>query len=673
MFKLSKSKHPNFAKIYREVDYLIGGIPIIKKRRRMRRLMKMLKYFSLFILAVFFLAIVFSLSQFGKINKIYSEAQKGKSNLEFGLLAVKEENFTRGKAFAVAGSENFSAALNKNREIKENFFIANFSPLRKQFGDIEYLLSSGEILGRALSRGAGLGEEINGLLGGDKKVGFSELTIEEKRKVLQKIYESTPELVGIKAELDLALLNLSQIDYNGVLLPLAGKIRDLEENLGEASKFLSQAVPLTEVLPVIAGYPEQSSFLVLLQNSDELRPTGGFLGTYGLLEIKDSEIQRFETHDIYHMDMPVKDKVNIEPPEPIKKYLVPKWYIRDANWSPDWPTSARQIEWFYKKEDSLLSGKDQINNFKGEFTGLIGITPKFITDLLTLTGPITMEGVEYNKDNFTELLEYRVEKGYVQLGIPSWQRKEVIGDIAREIKVKLFKLPTSELINIVKIINKNILEKNIFVYLKDEGLQNIVEAQGFGGEVKMSAGDFIMVVDANMGALKTDRVINKSLDYRVNETGDGLIAKVRVNYSHNGKIDWRTSKYQTYTRIYVPAGSRLISAQVNGDDVLELGRVDIKEELSKISFGTFMAVEPGEIGSLYFEYKLPSGIINDGLYELYLQKQGGVSYKALRVDLSFINKVKSYNPSGFFSRKVGGQEVIWEGDLKTDRTFEVNF
>jgi hypothetical protein len=673
MFKFSKSRHINFAKLYHEIDYLIGGIPIIKKRRKTRRIFKAVKVFSIFILAIFFIVLIVFFSQIGRISLIYNEAQKGKNNLLSGLVAVREENFIQAGIFADAGKNNFSLALNKNKEIKENFLIANFPLLRRQFENIEYLLNSGEILSRALNQGARLGQEVNSLLAKEKKVGYAELSIEEKRKVLQKIFESSPELTGIKAELDLALVNLVQIDYRGILFPLAGKIGEIEYALKEASFFLSRAIPFTQVLPIMAGYPEKSTYLVLLQNNDELRPTGGFLGTYGILEFKDSEITRLDTHDIYHMDMPVKDKINIQPPEPIKKYLVPKWYLRDANWSPDWPEAARQIEWFYKKEDALLAGKDQINNFNGEFNGVIGITPDFIVDLLAVIGPIKIEGVEYNKDNFTEILEYRVEKGYIQLGVPSWQRKEIIGDIAKEIKIRLFKLPTAELLSIFKIINKNILEKNIFIYLKDGGLQNIIEDQGLGGELKKAPSDYLMVVDANMGALKTDRVINRSIDYKINETEAGLIAKLRVNYSHNGKVDWKTSKYKTYARVYVPAGSRLISAQINKSDILDLGEVNIKNELGKTSFEAFFTLDPGEIGTLYFEYKLPDYILNDGLYQLYIQKQGGVFYKDLRVDINLAQNIESYSPVGFSAKKIDKKEIIWKGDLKTDRMFEINF
>jgi len=427
---------------------------------------------------------------------------------------------------------------------------------------------------------------------------------------------------------------------------------------------LEKAVPLSQMIPALAGYPGQVNYLVVLQNNDELRPTGGFLGTYGILKIKDGDIVNFDTHDIYHLDMPVQDKINITPPKQISKYLNDKWYLRDANWSPDWPTTAKNINWFYQAESALNPEIEKIP----EFSGVIAITPKLITDFLEITGSVIVEGQVYDQNNFQDLLQYRVERGYQILGVSSWQRKEVIGEIAKELKIKIFDLPPNKWPEIINTMINNLDAKNLMFYLADNQLESIAVQNGWAGEIKDYYGDYFMVVDANLAALKTDAVMSRSINYKVTEGSNGLFSKLTVNYVHNGKLDWKTSAYKSYTRVYVPLGSQLI--KISGYEAEE---IDMGNEAGKTWFGFYLTVAPGKINNITIEYKLPSSTMLNNSYGLYIQKQPGKELSYLSVDLSFQNGIKSYSPANLYMQKVSPDRVKWEGDLNIDRNFGVKF
>lgn len=670
MFKLSKQKHIDFTKAYNKANDFIAEIPILKKKRKFFMGIKLLKYASLVVLIIFLSFIIVFISQAAKLKNIYSESAEGKNNLLLCIDSLQADQYKEAKNFADRANKNFTLAKKYSVEMKNNFFVSNFPLIKNDANDIDYLITSGLLLSQAANRGSFLALEFENLLGNGKKLSFSKFSTAEKQAILKKIFQSGPELNGLKSDLDLALLNLDQIKYSGLLFPLEEKIKILEEKIKIAASALAQTIPFSESMPYLSGYPNKSTYLVLLQNSDELRPTGGFLGTYGILEIANGEITRFDTHDIYHLDMPARDILNIEPPGPIKKYLVPKWFMRDANWSPDWPTAAKQIDWFYKKENALLSGKNQINNFNGEFTGFIAITPKFITDLLSIAGPIEIEGVNYDQNNFQEILQYRVEKGFVNLGVPSWQRKEVIGDIAKELKIRLFDLPLTQWKDLASVIIKNVNQKNIIFYASDANIERIIKDQGLGGEIKQPQGDFLMVVDANMGALKTDAVINRSLSYALEERDSNFLAKTTINYAHNGSPDWKTSIYKTYTRVYVPLGSKLKKAIFSNKDVPQ-NEISVSEEFGKTAYGFYLTIEPGKIDSLLLEYELPKTLVKNN-YFLYVQKQPGNNIKELTIDLNFLNIIKSYGPAGFNADRSGKSSIKWETDLMSDKQFEID-
>lgn len=544
--------------------------------------------------------------------------------------------------------------------------------LETQLKDIENLLSSAGVFGKIAQQGFDFWNELEGLIKGGKK-GVFRFSESDKKEILGHIYELVPKLEAIKSNLDLALVKLNNIQGNGVLKPVKNSIENLKSQLEKNRDLLAKAIPMLKILPSLAGYPQKSTYLVFFQNNDELRPTGGFLGTFCILNSEYGEILRSDTYDIYHLDMPVQNKLNIEPPEQLKRYLgCKKWFLRDANWSPDWPTAAKEIKSFYEKENNLLSANSQITKSGEKFDGVIAITPKFITDLLAITGPVFVEGQSYTKDNFVDLLQYRVEKGYLNLGIPSWHRKGVISEIVKQIKIKLFDLPSFRWKEVINAVYKNFEEKNILIAAENAELANFLKVQGWDGELKPVQGDYLMVVDANMGSAKTDNVMEREIDYKVEQREDGLFAKLKITYKHTGNVDWKTTRYRTYTRIYAPQGSKLIksSGHTNND-------VEVKDEFGKTSFGVFLSIEPKTSKYLYFEYKLPDRInnkvINDKNYDLYVQKQPGNKVNSLITEFTFLDSFKEYSSISSFIDKKSDRHIIIANDLNTDKSFWIKW
>ncbi|MFH1744963.1 MAG: DUF4012 domain-containing protein [bacterium] len=653
----------------RKIKDIINNIPFIKAKRNLYFVYYFLKLFCAIIVALFAVFLLVALIYSSQIKNIYDNAVAGKKNIDQAVFFVQEKQFAHAAEYAKSAEENFSFSAKGLESLQNNFLINKIGFLSEQIDDAAHLVFTAEMVSRAAVSGSEIGAKMEGALQLKDK-GYNELTVEEKRNILATLHDSGPELNSIKEDMDLAAENIEKVSSRGLLFPIKSKVEELKQYVYKARDFLSKAIPLCQLSSPLFGYPDKSSFLVILQNSDELRPTGGFIGTYGILETFNGDTVRFETHDVYHLDMPVKDVFSVAPPAPLEKYLgIKKWYMRDANWSPDWPESAQKIEWFYHGEDDLLPEKNKINNFSDQFDGVIAITPQLVTELLAYIGPITIDGQVYDKDNFVDLLQYKVERGYVQLGVSSWQRKEVVGEIVNELKVKILNRKVEDFFEIFDIIDSNLARKNILIYFHDPEYQKLAEEKGFAGEIKETDGDYLMVVDANMAALKTDAVIKRSIDYKVRQGASGLFADLSVNYAHFGKFDWKTTRYRTYTRVYVPLGSKLISAGGMSDD-----EVEQYDENGKTVFAVFLSIEPGKIGNLHFLYQLPANVENNakqGNYNLFVQKQPGNDIGSLNVDLKLINNVESYQPTGFYAEKIGSKRVVWSTNLKADAEFEL--
>ncbi len=105
---------------------------------------------------------------------------------------------------------------------------------------------------------------------------------------------------------------------------------------------------LPRLAPVLAASGEQA-FLALAQNNDELRPTGGFISAIGTLRVTDGVPGGLDFEDSYSIDDWTKP--HGDPPEALRKHMgLDLLVTRDANWWPDFPTSARAVSQLYALE-----------------------------------------------------------------------------------------------------------------------------------------------------------------------------------------------------------------------------------------------------------------------------------------------------------------------------------
>ncbi|MCX6795014.1 MAG: DUF4012 domain-containing protein [Candidatus Falkowbacteria bacterium] len=614
-----------------------------------------LKYALIILIAGLILLIIALSGAYKDLRAAGEQGLAGKNDLTAAVGAVKNQDWETALTLTVKARSEFGYALASLDASRSNPAIKNFGPVRVQINDLEYLLKTADILSRSLERGIPIASELKKISAGNGNHNFIDLPAADKGRFLKLIYESEPELNGLKANLDLARLNLDKIHKIGVLWPVYSQISDIKQELTQVSELLGKAAPLIKLLPALAGYPVASRFLIILQNNDELRPTGGFIGVYGIMESRNGEIISIDTDDSYHLDMPasLSDQWKMEAPAPLKKYLkVEKWYLRDSNWSPDWPTAAAKVAEIYHGENAV-SGTSTL-----PFTGVVAITPDFIGDLLRLVGPIVVRSETYDANNFQPLLQYNVEVAYKDQDISSWDRKDIVNELMGEIKSRLFKLSADKWSELIKIADSNIAEKNIQVYFPNSGWQGLAKEMGMSGEVKKPAGDYLMVVDANLGAFKSDAVLNKDIFYTLNQSADGLNATVRLDYRHEGGFDWRTTRYRSYTRVYAPLGSHFISLKGVNESTADISVTD-DPGLNKTVFGFFWTIEPGSAESAILSYNLPDRInvqIKAGAYELLVQRQAG----------SRINSLKA------IFKPLSGKTREWSDNLNTDKYFTFN-
>lgn len=438
-----------------------------------------------------------------------------------------------------------------------------------------------------------------------------------------------------------------------------------ETPLARLLKTTQEIKQTISLVPSLLGYERPKTYLFLFLNNQELRPGGGFIGSYGLVKFERGKLITFETSGSENLDWAAPEDFKIEPPVPIKDYLrQPYWYFRDSNWSPDFPQSAQKTIWFYRFE----GGRDG-----SKIDGVIGLTTNVLKELIKIIGPITVGDKIFNAQNVIDELQYQVEFGFKEQGKTRAERKVLVGELGRAILSKIQNSAALKWKDFYLLAAQMFQEKQLMIFSTDAAIQSVLTRQNWAGEIKQATNDYLMVVDANLISLKSDPEVERKIGYQIRPEGNRWKAKVVISYQHHGESSWKVGRYRTYTRVYVPLGSQLINSEgfvetdrIKKGENLKAKPAVITEELGKTVFGGFLFVEPGQQKFLTLEYYLPDFIVSqikNGLYTLFVQKQLGASAYGLTVDLDFGKKIRSQD----------GMVFHQETDLGVDREFNINF
>lgn len=421
------------------------------------------------------------------------------------------------------------------------------------------------------------------------------------------------------------------------------------------------------LLPQFLGFTKPRTYLFLFQNNTEMRPGGGFLGLYAAVRVDQGKVHVLKVEGTEVLDHQTPATWKPTAPQVLTDHLgVDRWYFRDSNWSPDFSVSAQKALELYKGENGIAA--DDIDT-------VVAFTPTVLERLMKITGPFTVEGDLFTAENVVEKLEYTVEYDWEKSGRNFENRKGIVKTfmdaLLSHLKTDAF-LHFGDYSSLLRDLGN---EKHIIFYSKDAELERVINNLGWTGRVKVPASDYLLWVDANLAALKTDHAIVRNLEYTIEPRGTDFVAHAKMTYTHTGKFDWRTSRYRTYARVYVPSGAKLLEVKgaMKTDRSPLPGVVDEGEELAHHWFGTFIAIEPGKIGTLEFIYILPNSVkeqIKAKKYSLLVQKELGIVDTALTLNLNFATNIQSAVPPE--EKKDWGNSVYTlKTNLKIDRTFEV--
>lgn len=565
----------------------------------------------------------------------------GLSLVDFGSLAKKSASsiFSGFKDFGsqltALQSEEARSSLMKIKEdinnIKSHPAVAFWSGLipkmknaPEMFNDLNNLASTLDLVNNGLERLKG---EAFNLLVNKQGIELIKQLEELSRNII------TAEEMGINLKKSMASLNVA-----------LGEDVSLDAEIYKAKQFLGALI-------FWLNQPETQNVVILFQNPTEIRPGGGFAGSYAEIGLGKGSLTNIKVNDIYYPDKFLSLK--IVPPKPLQ-LITPNWGARDAAWFFDFPTSAR-------KTIEFLEASDIYKKQSTRFSAVIALNVNVIKSILEVIGAIDLSdyGLVIDKDNFLAEIQREVEAG----------DDKRAGDPKRILKVmtpiffeRLAALNDEQKNQLFKKFQQHLSVKDIMFFFHDPVLEGYIKNVGFGGDVlnlpKTFSGDYLAVVNANIGGGKSDAFVSQKirLDSKIdlNGTVNNYLTVERAHTGQDQEDWWYRSVNKNYIQVLAPMSAvldetkgnvyRFVKAPINykvsgyKNDV-DLKAIEITEkflddfaveelfQFGKKTFATWFDVKAGEKKKLELKYKNANAIsvVNGVKYRFIFDKQAGVN------------------------------------------------
>ncbi len=514
------------------------------------------------------------------------------------LLFAKKEmlggRVSLGKVFLSIGKN--SALIDK----KESFIFSQVPLLGKIYEPNTYLSS-------ALVTIADIGS---------RAISITETTGALSSKILgDKVYNPEPYSEKLSLELDYLYKEISFLEGE----PFVSKIIK-NATLNKTKMFALYGKDFAGQLPQILGAGRPVTYLILFQNNMELRPTGGFIGSYALVTFDGGRLTDVKVEDVYSADGQLKG--HVEPPSPIKNYLGEAgWYLRDANWDPDFPTTAAKIEWFLDKE------------IDKSVDGVVGVDLELAKTLLKETGPIFLSdfNAQITSQNLYEKTQSEVESNF----FPGSRKKaSYLTSLTRELLTKVTKFDEKDYLPLTKAVFSSLEERHIQVFLHNRDAQKAIANFGFDGAVSTPScsgscfSDWLGIVEANVGVNKANYFVKRKANLSVFLDRTSIRRELSLSLENTANPAVRASdKYKVYIRILAPASSEFENALV----IPEIGQLNGRKEA-----GFLIEVPAGQKRTVVVRWKDTAALnFNQrGEYRLYWRKQAGVGEDPISINFS---------------------------------------
>lgn len=449
---------------------------------------------------------------------------------------------------------------------------------------------------------------------------------------LEEIERIAPELDSGARSLRVARRRVRAVGGTYLVPPIRSAVDELSERLDGAARDANQAAQAARLVPAMLGGDGTRRYFLAVQNSAELRATGGFIGNWGELVAEGGRVRLERFGRIAELNLGALSDTGESFPAPadfLRRYgrfeFTTTW--QNVNMSPDFPTVARVIGELYPK-----SGGREVD-------GVIAVDPHGLAALLELTGPVPVKGWP-EPLSAANVVDVTLRDAYERY--PDARRVDFLGDVANTAWRSLTTADLPEPASIAEVLGPATSEGHLLFYPFRTDEAAMLQGLGVTGNARPVRSDALALVTQNAAGNKVDYYLRRSVDLDVRLEpvvhaggSDPNRAVVRTKLSvelRNGapstgrsaiaigpySEEFEPGENRSFVSVYTPHG--FDAAQVDG---VATG-LESAMELDRWVYSKFVSVQAGDVGALELEL---SGIVRlgpGGWYALDLDHQATV-------------------------------------------------
>ena len=374
------------------------------------------------------------------------------------------------------------------------------------------------------------------------------------------VADALDALTGMQRSLDQGVAALRKanakvkaLDGYRLLGPIGQARNQLAARLPDVTARAATADRAIGALVAFAGGAGDRRYLFLSQNPDEARPTGGYMGTLGLLVagVDGLKLDRFEPMENWLAAHPNAIVPVDQGPSALRLSYPPlPQTIANVNAAPDWPTAAS------------LAAKLWSEGGETPVDGVVSVTPGFLSRILAVVGPVdvasfgetvTSANVRERFDFYTR--QYEAEK---VTGVTAKVRKSFVADLAQGVMQRLLTAPATEWEPLARVVGESFDNREALAWSTDAQVTAVLAERGWDGTLPVAAGDFFYGAEFQYGT-KSGRALHRTYDHHVELRSDGSARVTTVITTRNPEpqSQWNDPRGVTYVTPYGPAGAAL--------------------------------------------------------------------------------------------------------------------
>lgn len=459
-----------------------------------------------------------------------------------------------------------------------------------------------------------------------------------------------------------ALEKSSQTIYDRLTYDIA-PTEEVREEFERIFSYLRTGSQLIAHLDSILADNTEKTYIFFFYNNMEIRPGGGFIGSFAKVTFADYTLSTFDVYDVYDADGQLT--THVRPPAPIRDHLdQPHWFLRDSNFKPDFEENVKTAEFFLDKELQIR-----------DFDGAVAITTTALTYMLDAFGEVYVPDFQetITSENFYLKTQSQTETDFFP---GSKQKKSFLSTVGRTLLLKMEDADPAKLGIAVK---RALDEKHIVLYTKDSSVQTDIDRLGWSGRVlnpqcitnaENCVINHILPVDANLGVNKANFFVSKSMRLKSTfDTKGTSHNELNIAFTNNSPPHvFPGGTYKNYFQMYIPHNARVLRVEVNGDRVtFDQSRTGFFTIL-----GTLITVQPKETVVVTIAYELAERIkTGENTYQIVLQKQIGAFNHDFSLEVSFPEGVLITNQN--FKSVAKNHSVLYNSSLSTNKVFVIEF